>query len=57
MATADIDSFVLKLKYLMSHGYHKSLNVEFKEGKLNVNLKAEIALEKNTPCHTLTDQP
>ena len=44
MATAELDSFVVKLKCLMHAGHEASLNATFKDGKLCIDLKAEIAL-------------
>ena len=43
MATAELDSFVLKFKCLINAGHEAFLNVGYNDGKLCVDLKAEIA--------------
>ena len=42
MAYAELDSFIIKLKHLWHFGVNASLNVETREGKAFVNLKAEL---------------
>ena len=44
-AIAELDSFILKLKGLMNAGHQACLNVVCNNGKLTVDLKAEIALD------------
>ena len=45
MATTELDSFVLKLKCLMTAGHQACLNVVCGDRKLVLDLKAEIALD------------
>ena len=45
----EIDSFVIKLKHLALNGYDASLNVETRDGKAFVTLKADLGDIKYYP--------
>ena len=51
MAHTEIDSFVLKFKYLCSAGFKATLNVEAEDGKASIYLKANLGYTPSSFLH------
>ena len=51
MAHTEIDSFVLKFKYLCSAGFKATLNVEAEDGKASICLKANLGYTPSSFLH------